>query len=275
MLTPASLGRILERFKDDVEIHEALADRGDVPAKLRAEMAIAAAESGSGSSEGPVERRAARDAALAAIAANCAPHEMTELVRTLRLRGALTLALLLRSVLSGERALLEAALAELTGLTLQRVEGFVADPGGSGFAAVANKAGLPNHAVSAFRAALAAIGTRGLSERRGLRADVVGAVIEACEARHDPALAPVVALLWRLAAEAARQNARSVVNAQPELPDNLAFTPSNDESGAPRAIRRPSNSRPISGEGWSPHRRFAATQAAATLRGPRRSPAAA
>jgi uncharacterized protein (DUF2336 family) len=235
MLAPASLGRILERFKDDAEIRTALADRGDLPAKLRAEMAIAAAESRSGSGEGPVERRATRDAALAAIAADCAPHEMTELVRTLRVRGALTLALLLRSVLSGERALLEAALAELTGLTLQRVEGFVADPGGSGFAAVTNKAGLPNHTVAAFRAALSAMATRGPGERRGLRADLVSTVIEVCEARHDPALAPVVALLWRLAAEATRQDVRTFANAvpaQPELPDNLAFPASNDDATA-------------------------------------------
>ena len=209
----AGLGRrtlhsLFERFGDDAEVRRALASRADLPAALKAEIAIAEAGAPEGFSEGAARARAARDASLAAIAANCPDNDLSGLVRALRLRGALTMALLLRSLAGGERAFFGAALAELSGLPHARAAGLVGDPGGAGFAAAAAKAGFPKHSLPVFRAALAAIGGLRPAERQGLKSDVVGAVISACEARRDPALAPFLALLWRFAAEAARADAR-------------------------------------------------------------------
>ena len=82
-----------------------------------------------------------------------------ELTRALRAAGALTPALLLRSLLGGERDLFAEALAELSGLPAPRVAAFIREPHGEGFAALAHKAGLKSGILPAFRAALAATKT--------------------------------------------------------------------------------------------------------------------
>ncbi len=228
VLTPGALSRLIERFGEDVEILQALNARADLPANLRAEIAIATANASNGSAEDFARLRAARDAALAAIAAGCPEDERLELVRTLRRQGALTIALLLRSLLGGDRALFAVALAELSSLTYSRAAGFIGDPRGAGFAAAALKAGLPRRALPAFRAALHAIATYGAGQGEGLKAVLVSAVIRACEDEDDPALAPFIALLWRFAAEASLLRARAAVNGQ-ALPPSLDFAPANDD----------------------------------------------
>jgi uncharacterized protein (DUF2336 family) len=230
-LRPAACKRLLDRFGEDAEIRQALAARTDLPPLVEAEIALAATEAVDGS---PATcQRATRDAALSAIAAACPDDELSELVRTLRLRGALTMALLLRSLLGGERALFVAALAELSGLPPARAAGFVRDPRGAGFAAAALKAGLPQHALAVFRAGLVAIATHGAGQRDGLKSELVRAVIGACEAEGNPALAPFLALLWRLAAEAARKDARATSREAVDrqvLPPVLDFAPANDDA---------------------------------------------
>ncbi len=233
-LTPGALRRLLERFGDDIDIRAALVARADLPANLEAEIAIATAGALRGPAEGLASRRATRDAALAAIAARCPEDELPELVRTLCARSALTMALLLRSLAGGERALFAAALAELSGLSIARAAGLIRDPRGAGFAAAALKAGLQRHALPAFRAALEAIATRGAGEGQGLKTELIGAVIGDCEAEGDPALAPFLAFLWRLAAEAARADARAAIAGQ-VLPPSLDFAPSNDDDVTGRA----------------------------------------
>ena len=66
-----TLRRLFERFGDDADVRRALASRADLPAPLKAEIAIADASAPVGFSEGAARARAARDAALAAIAASC------------------------------------------------------------------------------------------------------------------------------------------------------------------------------------------------------------
>jgi len=235
VLTPGSFSRLIERFGGDGEFLQALAARTDLPAQIEAEIAIATARGPRGTSEGAPSERGARDAALAAIAARRPEDELPELVRMLKGRGALTMALILRSLLGGERRLLAAALAELSGLPRGRVAGFLRDPDGPGFAAAATKAGLPRHALPAFRAALKAIAVRGAREDRRLNSDLVGAVISACEAERDPALAPFLAFLWRLAAESTRADARAKTRAgsnRPAMTPSLDFAPANDGAAA-------------------------------------------
>jgi uncharacterized protein (DUF2336 family) len=231
VLTRGSLSRLTERFADDIEFLHALAARTDLPAHIQAGIAIATSRGPAETSEAPRER-SSRDAALAVIAAGRPEDELFELVRTLKGRGALTMALFLRSLLGGERGLFAAALAELAGLPRGRVTALLRDPDGAGFAAAATKAGLPRHALTVFRAALRAIAVRGAGEDRRLSSDLVGAVIKACEAEHDPKLAPFLAFLWRLAAESARADARAKTRSGHVLPPRLDFAPANDGATA-------------------------------------------
>ena len=206
--------RLLARFGDDPEVREALLQRPSLPADLRARIAVATARDLSATTTQWLSReraeriaREARDRTISSIASSCAGDERTELVRTLRECGALTPALLMRSLLGGERGLLHEALAELSGLPLSRVAAFALDPRGEGFAALASRAGLKSHVLPAFIAALAAIKTHGGEAGEGLKLSLVQRVIDECERRDDPALGKVLALLWRFAAEAARVEA--------------------------------------------------------------------
>jgi uncharacterized protein (DUF2336 family) len=241
-LRASALDRIFARFGDDAEVREALRQRPSLPASLKALIAVATARDLSVASAQwlPRERaeriaREARDQAICSIASSAHGDERTELVRSLRECGALTPALLLRSLLRGERDLFHAALAELSGLPSRRVAAFSLDPRGTGFAALARRAGLKSHMALAFAAALAAISSDVGEDSGELKLTLVQRVIAECEQRDDPALGKVLALLWRFAAEAARAEAagfaREAIAGQ--LPLSLDFSPANDDAGGP------------------------------------------
>jgi hypothetical protein len=128
-------------------------------------------------------------------------------------------------------------MAELSGLPAPRAMAFALSPRGQGFAALARRAGLKINMLPAFQAALAAIEPRTRYDGEGLKLPLVQAVIDECEARHNPALAKVLALLWRFAAEAARAEAASFARkpnagaAAARLPRSLDFWPANDVVG--------------------------------------------
>ncbi len=244
-LGAGALSRIFARFGADAEVREALTDHPSLSASLRARVVVETAKDMSVAAAQwlPRERaervaREARDQAIASIASACAADERPELVRSLRACGALTPALLLRSLLGGERSLCEMALAELSGLPLSRVAAFALAPRGEGFAALAHKAGLKSHMLPAFAAALASIKTYAGEAYDGLKLPLVQTVIDECERRDDPALAKILALLWRFAAEAARAEAAgfardAITSAAPRrLPRKLDFSPANDDAGA-------------------------------------------
>jgi uncharacterized protein (DUF2336 family) len=236
-----TLTRIFSRFRGDPDVREALLERPSLPASLRARIAVALAEDLSieASRWMPRERaqriaRETRDQTICLIASSCRPDELAELARALRVSGALTPALLLRSLLGGERDLFAEALADLSGLPLPRVAAFILEPRGEGFAALAHRAGLKSGVLSAFRAALAAIRTRAGEAHGGLELELVQKVIDECEPLDDPALHKVLALLWRFAAEAARAEAsefaREAASAPSRrLPQILDFCPLNDD----------------------------------------------
>ena len=95
--------------------------------------------------------------ATVALAAQSPAGETRPLIRHLCASGQLTAGLILRALLSGNVALFEQALAELSGLPLGRVRGFVHDNGGAGFRAIYDRAGLPASTWPAFRAAIEAM----------------------------------------------------------------------------------------------------------------------
>jgi uncharacterized protein (DUF2336 family) len=257
-LAAGALSRILARFGADAEVREALIERPSLPTALRAQIAVATANAlGVAASQWlPRERaecvaREARDQAISSIASSCPDGERAELVRSLRACGALTPALLLRSLLGGERDLFAAAMAELSGAPLRRVAAFIRDPRGEGFAALAHKAGLKGAILPAFRAALAAIKVHVGEVGEGLRLPLVQRVIDECERCDDRALDKVLALLWRFAAEAARAEAagfaRDAIASAPlgRLPLSLDFSPANDDFSA-EPTSRPAFDRPRS-----------------------------
>ena len=242
-LSSGALARILSRFATDPEAREALLERPSLPPSLRARIIVETAKDMSvGATQWlPRDRaervaREARDHAIALIASSCSRDERAELVCALRACGALTPALLLRSLLGGERDLFVAALAELSRLPTSRVAAFVLAPRGEGFAALAHKAGLRSHMLPAFAAALAAIKTYAGETHEGLKLPLVQAVIYECERRDDPALAKVLALMWRFAAEAARDEAASFARdaiasaSRRRLPLSLDFAPANEDA---------------------------------------------
>ena len=255
------LHSILTRFNDNASLRDALLERPALPAAIRARIAVAAAkdlavEASLWMAPARAERvaREARDQAICTIASSCRPDERADLTRALRGAGSLTPALLLRSLLGGERVLFAQALAELSGLPLPRVAAFILEPQGEGFAALARRAGLKAGVTLAFRAALAAIKTHIGAPGDALKLTLVQKVIDACEQRDDPALTKVRALLWRFAAEAARAEAANFARAASapggRLPLVLEFSPVNDDSGqAPKLIadfaRAPTGAAPL------------------------------
>jgi len=220
-LPRSALWRIFERFGEDAEAREALLSRPWLPAALRNELAAATARAladFAARCDWLAPRRAeriareAREQATVAIVGASDGEEVAELTRRMREAGTLTVAVLMRALLSGDRAFFVQALVELSGLPERRVAAFAANPMSHGFAALYGKAGLPAAFLPAFRAALA-----GLEALRPARGDKVSRalaerVIEAC-AQGAPGLAPIQSLVWRLAAEAARQDAREFSDA--------------------------------------------------------------
>jgi uncharacterized protein (DUF2336 family) len=244
------LQSIFARFGDDPSLRDALLGRPALPAAIRARIVVAASkdlaiEASQWMSPSRAERlsREARDQAICTIASSCRLVERTELTRALRASGALTPALLLRSLLGGERTLFAQAQAELSGLPTPRVAAFMLEPLGEGFAALARRAALKGGVLLAFRSALAAIKAQAAEAGDSLKLPLVQKVIDTCEQLDDPALAKVRALLWRFAAEAAkaeaahfaRESAAQAAVGRP--PRALQFSPVNDdEDRAPKLI---------------------------------------
>jgi uncharacterized protein (DUF2336 family) len=226
-LPESALWRIFERFGEDAQAREALHSRGWLPPALRNELAAATAraladfaarcEWLSPERAQRIAREAAEQATVA-ILGSCEGGELGELVRRMRAAGTLTVAALMRALLCGDRDFFVRAVAELSDVAERRVAAFARKPESHGFAALYRKARLPAAFLPAFRAALA--GLEALKPARGDKVSraLAEQVIEACGARGGPGLAPIQSLLWRLAAEAAREDAR-------EFADEAARTP--------------------------------------------------
>jgi uncharacterized protein (DUF2336 family) len=153
--------------------------------------------------------REACDKATVALAARAADAQTMPLARHLRLSGQLTAGLILRALLSGNMSLFEGALAELSELPLSRVRALVHDRTGLGFRAVFDEARLPSSAYPAFRYALDAFREGpDLNGESRLRRRMVERVLTGCAKAEIGEIEPLMALLRRFAAEAAREEAR-------------------------------------------------------------------
>jgi uncharacterized protein (DUF2336 family) len=216
-----SVDRMVERFGHLAPIRENLLARDDLPmatrqallSKLSQTLAgFVAARQWLGPEHAEYAAREACEKATVALAADTPYEEVGELVQHLRQSGQLTAGMILRALLSGNVVLFEEALAELSGVPLDRAASYLHDRNISGFRALYAKAGLPDVAYPAFREAIRAMREGVLVGEPGgvarLKRRMVERVLAACATERNPDMASLLALLRRFAVEAAREQAR-------------------------------------------------------------------
>lgn len=219
-LLPSHFEVIAERFEQVGRVREALIRRADLPAAVRQRLVsvVSGALFGFMKLTGWVEEgRASR---LVGDAREAATIELAETTRDLdiyvdhlRKSGQLTPSLLLRSLLYGETALLGASLVCLAGLNPRRVASMMTARNPGPFIAAYHKAALPKATLPAFVAALEAIrelaagGEFGTAE---LQRPIIERVLAACLHEDEQEMRPVLAMLRRFDAEAARAEARAL-----------------------------------------------------------------
>ena len=220
-IAPFSLDRIIVRHGHLAAIREAILMRDDLPATTRQTLVAKLSQTLAGFVAGRAwleegrARRIAREAcekATVSLAATSAHDEVEPLVRHLRESGQLNAGLVLRALLSGNLELFEHALAELSGLTLSRVSALVHDRRAAGFRAIYERAGLPASTYPAFREAIEAMKEGGFIDSPGgvtrLRRRMVERVLTRCAEEPLEEMEPLLTLLRRFVAEAAREEAR-------------------------------------------------------------------
>ena len=219
-IAPFSIDRIVERYGHLAAIREALLMRDDVPAATRHTLVTKLSETLAGFVAGRAwldadhARRVVREAcekATVAIAAATPQRELRPLVSHLCASGQLTAGLILRALLSGNIALFEEALAELSAMPIVRVSELLHDRGSVGLRALFEKAQLPASIYPAFKEAVEALREGFLPEPAGvmrLKRRMIERVLTRCEDQELSELAPLLTLLRRFATEAAREEAR-------------------------------------------------------------------
>jgi uncharacterized protein (DUF2336 family) len=220
-IAPFSLDRIVERFGHLGAVREAMLARPDLPAPTRQGLVAKLAQALAGFvtarawlQEDRAQRMAkeACEKATVILAAVSPGHEIAPLVRHLRESGQLNAGLVLRALLSGNIELFVQALAELSDMPHMRVSALVHDQRGTGFRALYRKAGLPESTYPAFCEAIEAMREGGfVGSPRGatsLKRRMVERVLTRCAEQSLGDIEPLLTLLRRFAAEAAREEAR-------------------------------------------------------------------
>ena len=138
---------------------------------------------------------------------------MRPLIRHLRESGQLTAGLVLRALLSGNVELFEEALAELADMPLAaRRRHRARPPRRRASARSTTRPGLPASTYPAFREALEAMREDGFIGEPGgasrLKRRMIERVLTRCESEALDDIEPLLTLLRRFAAEAAREEAR-------------------------------------------------------------------
>jgi uncharacterized protein (DUF2336 family) len=221
-IAPSTLQRAADRCGDMADVREALLERGDLPVAIRHQLALQVASAlsiwagGCGlMSRDRADRVTRESSEKVAVALAMRPEafeaELMSLIAQLKAANRLTPGLILRSLLSGETALAEAALADLAGMPLQRASAIVHDKRGSGVLPLCRKAGIPAGLIPAFVAAMEAVREIGAPPHAAARSAtsrrIVERVLIACDAGDDADNAALMALLRRFEAEAAREEA--------------------------------------------------------------------
>jgi uncharacterized protein (DUF2336 family) len=240
-VAPFSIDRIVARHGHLAAIRGSLLARADLPAPTRqllvaklsqtlADFVTARAWLGRDRAQRVVAE--ACEKATVVLAGESAPMEVRPLVRHLRETCQLTAGMVLRALLCGNALLFEEALADLSGMPLERVAGLV-HKGGAGFRALYDKAGLPASTFPAFREAVGAMHEDGFTgDAQGairLKRRMVERVLTRCEQSTLGDVEPLMTLLRRFATEAAREEARA-------LCEELVAAPDSDFVPGPRLV---------------------------------------
>jgi uncharacterized protein (DUF2336 family) len=240
-IAPFSIERIVARFGHLAAIRESLLAIENLPVGVR--QALVAKLSQTLADFVTARAWLGKDHALRVVAEACEKATVTlaadtpevrPLVRHLRETGQLTAGLVLRALLCGNCDLFEEALAELSGMPLERVYGLVHGRGNAGFHALYHKAGLPASTYPAFREAIevmhedALLGETGDASR--LKRRMVERVLTRCQRSALGDIEPLMMLLRRFATEAAREEARMFCDElldsrEPEAPTECDFVP--------------------------------------------------
>ena len=227
-----SLERMVERAGDSGELREALLARKDLPCALRqtiaghvsAALARFVADCGWLTPERTARAtREATERVAVALASGGEDSDAPAVVEVLRATGRLTPGLMLRSLLSGQPALAEAAFVALSDLPPERVAALLRDRRGFGLKALYRKAAMPISVQPAFTAAILTLSQRGFdapARTAGLDRSLLREVLIACECLDGEDTRALVALLRRMDAEAARDEARHLADS---LADDAAL----------------------------------------------------
>jgi uncharacterized protein (DUF2336 family) len=219
-IAPLSLDRIVDRFGHLPEIRETLLARDDISAATRQRLVTKLSETLAGFVvdcawlKAERAQRIAREAcekATVTIAAETPQSELRPLIRHLCAGGQLTAGLILRALLSGNTALFEEALVELTGMPVARISGIVHGRGEGSLLALFEKARLPASTYPAFKEAILAMRDGFVYDAAGaarLKRRMIERVLTRCEDADPGEVAPLLTLLRRFATEAAREEAR-------------------------------------------------------------------
>ncbi len=220
-LSDGVIARIGERHGHLAALREVLLARGDLTIETRqalvAKLSDTLARFVTHREWLPEERaqhvaRDACDRVTVAMAAETEHDEVPHLVHHLVLSGQLTGGLILRALLDGNLKFFIVALAELSGAKSERVGAIVADRSGHGFRALYEKSGLPKAAFRAFQGALEVIYETGSAKdylgHSVLRRRTVELVLARYEQTAEGEMDYLLALLRKIAAEAAREEAR-------------------------------------------------------------------
>ncbi|WP_436636994.1 DUF2336 domain-containing protein [Microbaculum sp. FT89] len=221
-VTVTALRRMVDRHRHDATVRNALLERPELPVTLRQKLI-------DGLSEAlgelvalhewmPPERAGkvmsdARDRAVVDLAMTCEPARLRSLVEMLAAERRMTPALMIRALCLGNVQLVEEALSVLSGTPVKRVLALIDDRSGRGLAALYRRAKLPAASLPALRAVVAVLredapdGSLRRQVRMGQR------MLERALTLHQSFTKGEVdeffALIGRLAAEAAREEARS------------------------------------------------------------------
>jgi uncharacterized protein (DUF2336 family) len=150
--------------------------------------------------------------AIITLAASATETELPEIAGLLIAQGRMTTAFLLRALCLGNIALVSTALSQLSGMPASRVEATISSGRRTAFRALYIRCGLPESAFDVFANAIE-IWRKVLSSEEGADGHrltwlVTRELLSTYRGAPDPATDGLLVLLRRLAAEAARHNAR-------------------------------------------------------------------
>ena len=221
VISEADLARIVQDFGTKTDLREAMLRRDNLPASIRHRLMISVAKTLGDFTVGGGFLTGARNSRLLdetiqsgtlAIAARQS-NELVAFVAHLRDGEHLTPALLLRSVLGGDLALLIHAVADLAEMDVARVKGLMMSRSDAALSAVLRRAGLPDFLEQPMMAAIrAATGLSMQEKAEGFSLPVIRAAQSAClDVAGDEGLR-LLALLRRYEAEAARTQSRRIAD---------------------------------------------------------------